>query len=154
MPERDDSRDEQRRRKLILLASLGALVLSAGCTIPGWLNEPNRVFVNLGFQVLPLVSASAFLAGLCVGLPALCPWTKLPPLGALTFPGMHISLTLAIAHLLTTRPSAMMEPLRAQRQILVWLEPRLWLTALVVEVLFFLTASLLFGRRQPEEPKC
>ena len=93
-------------------------------------------------QAVPPTSAAALLAGLCIGFVSLSPNPRLTPVTAVTFPAMHISMTWALAQLLSSRQSSLVEPLPQQLPIQVWLSLATLRDAFGAELAVFLLAAV------------
>lgn len=107
-------------------------------------------------QGVPPTSGAALLAGLCIGFVGLSPLPKPSLVTAITFPSMHVALTVALANLLSARPNALIEPMPRQIPIQLWLSPSTWGLALGVELLVFVAIALYSNlvKHTPAGQKC
>lgn len=156
MAEHESVQPEHARRNLVLYSAFLAAALAGASSVPSWLTiQPHRV-IDLFMQAVPPISAAALLAGLCIGFVSLSPHSRPSFVTALTFPGMHISITVALAQLLSSRQSALIEPLPQQRPIQAWLSPSTWLLALGAELVVFVLAALVgrLSNRQSPLKEC
>jgi hypothetical protein len=142
MPESRDVDAEQSRRRLVVSSAVVLLIVSLACAVPQWRLQPEHPVSALALQAVPVACSSAFLIGLCVGFPALSPWSRPTIAHSLSLPALHVAILEAITRLLTSRPSSLIEPLPAQRHIQIWLGTQMWVTTLVAEILVLL---LIFG---------
>jgi len=142
MAEHEGVHPEHARRNLVLSSAFLAAAIAAASSVPSWLSAKPHEGIDLLMQAVPPTSAAALLAGLCIGFVSLSPYPRLNLVTALTFPGMHISITVALAQLLSSRPSALIEPLPQQLPIQAWLSPSTWSLALGAELVVFVLAAL------------
>ena len=150
MAEQEIVQPEHARRNLVLYSSCVAAAVAALSAVPSWLRATPHHWIDLFMQAVPPISGAALLAGLCIGFVSLCPVPRLNGITVFTFPAMHVSITYAMAQLLSSRPSALIEPLPQQLPIQTWLTSSTWLTAFLAEVVVFILVALvgrLSGRR-------
>src|SRR5579863_8172399 len=137
---------EVARRNLALRSAFAAFGIAAVSAIPGWLGTTPHHWVDLLMQAVPPLSAAALFAGLCIGFVTLCPIPRITAVTASTFPAMHVSITYAMAQLLSSRSNALMEPLPQQVPIQSWLNTSTWLIAFLAELCVFGIAAVVSAR--------
>jgi hypothetical protein len=153
MTEHQSLQPEHARRNLVLASAVTAFFIAAASPVPSWLSAtPPHRWIDLVMQAVPPLSAAALFAGLCIGFVSLCPLPRLTAATAITFPAMHVSITYAMAQLLSSRSNALMQPLPEQVPIQSWLMSSTWLTAFVAELVVFSVAAFVQARTNRRNP--
>ncbi|MHB8637526.1 MAG: hypothetical protein ACYC96_13740 [Fimbriimonadaceae bacterium] len=119
--------------------------------MPGWLRHNPHPQLDLLMQAVPPISGAALCAGLCIAFVSLSPHPRFSLVTAITFPSMHIAVTYALAQLLSSRSSALMQPMPQQLPIQKWLSTGTWLTALVAEFVVFTLLAIAARRKNVKE---
>jgi len=149
MAEKQPAPPEISRRNLILLSAFAAALLASLGAIPAWLGANPHRGIDLAMQAVPPTSGAALLAGLCIGFHGLSPYPRPSFVTAVTFPLMHVAITVALARLLSAPTSALSEPMPQQLPIQAWLAPKTWGAALGAELFCFFVAATIARRRPP-----